>query len=88
MSSVVPEYEGKVNLVQSGDGQAVHLPKACRFEGVSEVAIRKVGDEVVLSPVRLSWKEYLAQRIPPTQDFVDAVLNIEDLPEEPRQFFD
>ena len=38
--------------------------------------------------VRLSWEEYLARRIPPTQDFVDAVLNIEDLPEEPRQFFD
>ena len=38
--------------------------------------------------VRLSWEEYLARRILPTQDFVDAVLNIEDLPEEPRQFFD
>ena len=31
-----------------GGSQAVRLPKACRFEG-TEVHVRRVGDEVVLS---------------------------------------
>ena len=35
--------------------QAVRLPKQYRFEG-TEVAIRKVGDAVVLTPVHRSWE--------------------------------
>ena len=88
MSSLVPEYEDKASLVQSKEGQAVRLPKACRFEGAAEVAIRKVGDEVVLSPVRRTWKQYFACSSRPTQDFVDAVLNRKDPPVESQQIFD
>ncbi|MBL8513313.1 MAG: antitoxin [Betaproteobacteria bacterium] len=41
-------------LFQNGRSQAVRLPKEFRFEG-SEVAIRKVGDAVVLLPLNQSW---------------------------------
>lgn len=37
-------------LFQNGRSQAVRLPKAFRFEGVSEVRIERDGDRVVLSP--------------------------------------
>ena len=36
-------------LFQNGRSQAVRLPKAFRFEGVSEVRIERDGDRVVLS---------------------------------------
>lgn len=38
----------KAKLFQHGGSQAVRLPKEFRFEG-SEVFVRKVGDEVILS---------------------------------------
>lgn len=37
-------------LFQNGRSQAVRLPKAFRFEGVSEVNIEREGDRVILSP--------------------------------------
>ena len=37
-------------LFQNGRSQAVRLPKAFRFEGVSEVLIERDGDRVILSP--------------------------------------
>ena len=37
-------------LFQNGRSQTVRLPKAFRFEGVSEVRIERDGDRVVLSP--------------------------------------
>jgi len=37
-------------LFQNGRSQAVRLPKAFRFEGMSEVRIERDGDRVVLSP--------------------------------------
>lgn len=37
-------------IFTTGRSQAVRLPKFCRFSG-SEVAIRKEGDDVILSPV-------------------------------------
>lgn len=39
-----------VKLFINGRSQAVRLPKAFRFEGVSEVLIERVGDAVVLRP--------------------------------------
>ena len=42
-------------IFQNGRSQAVRLPKQYRFEG-TEVAIRKVGDAVVLTPVNRSWE--------------------------------
>ena len=37
-------------LFQNGSSQAVRLPKAFRFEGVTEVYIERDGDRVILSP--------------------------------------
>lgn len=41
-------------LFQSGRSQAVRLPKAYRFEG-TEVAIRHLGNGVLLMPVNDPW---------------------------------
>lgn len=38
----------KAKLFQHGGSQAVRLPKEFRFEG-TEVFVRKIGDEVILS---------------------------------------
>ncbi|MBI5331758.1 MAG: AbrB/MazE/SpoVT family DNA-binding domain-containing protein [Betaproteobacteria bacterium] len=37
-------------LFTNGRSQAVRLPKAFRFEGVSEVQIEREGDNVILRP--------------------------------------
>lgn len=37
-------------LFTNGRSQAVRLPKAFRFEGVSEVLIERDGDRVILRP--------------------------------------
>lgn len=42
-------------LFANGRSQAVRLPKSCRFEG-SEVLVRKVGEAVILLPMRHPWK--------------------------------
>ncbi len=44
-------------LFTNGQSQAVRLPKNFRFEG-KEVYIRKVGDEVILSLKKPSWKAF------------------------------
>lgn len=37
-------------LFLNGRSQAVRLPKAFRFEGITEVLIERDGDRVILSP--------------------------------------
>lgn len=37
-------------LFLNGRSQAVRLPKAFRFEGISEVFIERDGDRVIISP--------------------------------------
>jgi antitoxin VapB len=44
----VHDEPAKAKLFQHGRSQAVRLPKEFRFEG-TEVFVRRVGDEVVLS---------------------------------------
>ena len=41
----------KAKLFKNGGSQAVRLPKDCRFEGVSEVLVRREGHRVILEPV-------------------------------------
>lgn len=62
--------------------QAVRLPKDFQF-GVSEVFIRKQGDEVVLSPRPSSWDAYLESGPAAPADFMAGV---EDLPVQERDF--
>ena len=62
--------------------QAVRLPKDFQFS-VSEVFIRKQGDEGVLSPRPSSWDAYLESGPAAPADFMAGV---EDLPVQERDF--
>lgn len=67
-------------VFQSGNSQAVRLPKAFRFHS-SEVEIFRRGDEVVLrEKPAMSLLETL-ERLPPWPDDID----IPDLPPEQRE---
>ncbi len=85
MARAKPDFVGKAAIFNNGRSQAVRLPKECRFDDVSEVSVRKIGNEVILSPIFRSWKQYFDRSSRPTDDFVDAVLNREDLPEDPER---
>jgi len=46
-------------LFNNGGSQAVRLPKDCRFDGSSEVYVKKYGDVVYLFPKEKSWEIFL-----------------------------
>ena len=52
--------------------QAVRLPKEFHFS-VSEVFIRKVGDDVILSPRPESWDDYLRDASVAPADYMEGV---------------
>ncbi len=60
--------------------QAVRLPKEFQFD-TPEVFVRKVGDEVILSPRPPDWSEYLHSGPVASDDFMEG---IEDLPVQER----
>lgn len=64
-------------LFLNGRSQAVRLPKAFRFEGLTEVYIQRDGDRVILSPARK----------PSMQRLIAALDEFEDFPErqQPRR---
>lgn len=75
------DFQGKAKLFQNGRSQAVRLPAECRFEG-GEVYIRRVGDEVILSPRPVSWDDFFDSSARPTPDFMKER---EDLPVQDRE---
>lgn len=60
--------------------QAVRLPKEYQF-ATNEVFIRKVGDDVILSPRPRDWRTYL-ESAPVASDAFMA--DVEDLPVQDR----
>ncbi len=58
-------------LFQNGRSQAVRLPKAFRFEGVSEVLIEREGDRVILSPGKRPSIERLIAALDEFEAFPD-----------------
>ena len=46
-----------VKIFQSGNSQAIRLPKKYRFEG-KEALISKVGDAVIIFPYQDGWKSF------------------------------
>ena len=64
-------HESIANLFVNGGSQAVRLPKAFRFDGVSEVLLKKVGDSVILTPCKRA----------PIQRMIDALKTFEKFPE-------
>jgi antitoxin VapB len=58
--------------------QIVTIPLEYRFpEGMKEVFIRKVGDEIVLSPRPKDWSAFLAVEVRVSEDFM---ADVDDLP--------
>ena len=63
--------------------QVVTIPLEFRFpEGMKEVFIQKVGEDVVLSPRPKDWTSFLASDVRVSDDFL---VGIEDLPLQERQ---
>jgi antitoxin VapB len=58
-------------LFVNGRSQAVRLPKAFRFEGVTEVFIERDGDRVILSPTRRPSIERLIAALDEFESFPD-----------------
>jgi antitoxin VapB len=71
----------KARVFQSGNSQAVRLPKAFRFES-NEVEIFRRGDEVVLREKPASLAELLAGLAPWPDDFTLPP----ELPQQERAF--
>ena len=64
-------------LFLNGRSQAVRLPKAFRFDGLTEVYIQRDGDRIILSPTRK----------PSMQRLISALADFEDFParQQPRK---
>ncbi|MBL4776038.1 MAG: antitoxin [Mariprofundus sp.] len=56
-------------IFQNGRSQAVRLPKEFRFDG-DEVFVHKVGNAVVLLPVRHSWDTFFQSLDMFSEDFM------------------
>jgi len=54
-------HQHTAKIFTNGRSQAVRLPKEFRFDS-SEVYIRKVGNEVVLSAKKSDWKEFFNKK--------------------------
>ncbi len=71
----------KAKIFMNNRSQAVRLPKDFQFKA-REVFIRKVGNDVVLSPRPLDWSSYLAEAPAASAEFMES---IEDLPVQERE---
>ena len=82
-----PPHTAKVFM--NGRSQAVRLPAEYRFD-CDQVAIRRVGRHLILSPRFTDWEDYWANSTRPSDDFVEAISNRHDdeLPLEERVPFD
>jgi antitoxin VapB len=56
-------------LFQNGGSQAVRLPAEYRIDG-DEVQIEKVGNTLVLRPIKRSWDEFFANPETAPDDFL------------------
>jgi antitoxin VapB len=68
-------------IFMNNRSQAVRLPKEFQFD-VTEVFIRKVGDEIILSPRPEDWSAYLTAGPVASTEFMEGV---EDLPVQERE---
>ncbi len=75
-----PSVERTAKIFLNNRNQAVRLPKDFQFT-VTEVYIRKHGEDVVLSPRPSSWDAYLAAGPVAPADYMT---DVEDLPVQER----
>jgi len=76
----LPTTQRKAKVFMNNRSQAVRLPKEFQFQ-TQEVFIRKVGEDVILSPRPANWSSYLADAPVASEAFMDSV---EDLPVQER----
>ena len=62
--------ETTAKLFTNGRSQAVRIPEAYRFHGVSEVVIRKDGEALVIVPARKTWTSFADDAPPVGDDFM------------------
>jgi len=67
--------ERKAKIFMNNRSQAVRLPKEFQFK-VREVFIRKVGQNVVLSPRPFEWSAYLAEAPVASETFMQGIENL------------
>ena len=84
-----PPKRQSAKVFMSGRSQAVRLPQEFRF-ACDEVAIRREGNSLILSPLYKDWDDYRANAPKASGDFVDAVLRRreDEPPLEEREAFD
>lgn len=74
--------ERTARIGQNNRVQVVTIPLEYRFpEGMKEVFIRRVGDDLILSPRPRDWNAFLASDLRASDDFMAEV---EDLPVQER----
>lgn len=71
----------KAKIFMNNRSQAVRLPKEFQF-AVTEVFIRKQGDDVVLSARPEDWSDYLTSGPVASTEFMEGV---DELPVQERQ---
>lgn len=57
-------------IFKNGRSQTVRIPKDFAFEGVTKLAVRKVGRKLTLDPVRKSWLTLNDESEPVGDDFL------------------
>ncbi len=58
-------------LFKNGQSQAVRLPKEFRFEG-EKVFIKKIGNTIILIPLKTPWKSLFNSLDKFSDDFMEA----------------
>ena len=76
-------HQKTAKIFTNGRSQAVRLPKEFRFD-TSEVYIRKVGDEVVISAKKTTWKDFFNRKSTFGDDFL--VERDNDYPQDRESF--
>lgn len=57
-------------IFKNGCSQAVRIPEEFAFKGVTELAVQKIGEKLILSPVRKSWLTLNDESSPVGDDFL------------------
>jgi len=47
-----------VSIFKNGNNRAIRLPRDLDFDGVSELEIVREGDNIILRPVRPTWRSF------------------------------
>ena len=57
-------------IFKNGRSQAVRIPKDFAYEGVTELTVQKVGQKLILEPMRKSWLTLNDESKPVGGDFL------------------